>query len=133
MSGPVAPNPTAASALEQRFALDVQGVDSLRRVARRSPDEGLRQVSRQFEALFMGMVLKSMRDATPASGLLEGQHTRMYMSMLDQQLAQHLSGRGLRLADSMYEQLRRSLGGDAAAASPAGPAGAPPTGAGAAR
>ncbi|WP_431860282.1 flagellar assembly peptidoglycan hydrolase FlgJ [Azospirillum sp.] len=126
MSGPVAPTPTAASALEQRFALDVQGVASLRRAARQSPDEGLRQVSRQFEALFMGMMLKSMRDATPASGLLEGQHSRMYLSMLDQQLAQHLSGRGVRLADAMYEQLRRSLGSDAAAgAAPASPA--PPT------
>lgn len=127
MSGPVAPHPTAAAAVEQRFALDVQGVDSLRRAARRSPDEGLRQVSRQFEALFMGMMLKSMRDATPASGLIDGQHTRMYTSMLDQQLAQHLSGRGMRLADSMYEQLRRSLGSDAAtAAPPAGTAAAAP-------
>ncbi|NKE66175.1 flagellar assembly peptidoglycan hydrolase FlgJ [Ramlibacter sp. RBP-2] len=127
MSSPVAPHPAATAAMEQRFALDVQGVDSLRRTARRSPDEGLRQVSRQFEALFMGMMLKSMRDATPASGLLDGQHTRMYVSMLDQQLAQHLSGRGMRLADSMYEQLRRSLGSDAAAAGPpAGPGAAAP-------
>ena len=128
MNGPVAPHPTAGAAVEQRFALDVQGMDSLRRAARRSPDEGLRQVSRQFEALFVGMMLKSMRDAVPASGLLDGQHTRLYTSMLDQQLAQHLSGRGMRLADSMYEQLRRSLGSDAAAAAP--PAGGPGVAAG---
>lgn len=134
MSGPGVPHTTAAAQLEQRFALDVQGVNALRRTARQSPDEGLRQVSRQFEALFMGMMLKSMRDATPPSGLLEGQHTRMYTSMLDQQLAQHLSGRGMRLADAMYEQLRRSLGGEAGpvAGVPAGTPGALRAAAGAA-
>ncbi|MHB1125287.1 MAG: flagellar assembly peptidoglycan hydrolase FlgJ [Ramlibacter sp.] len=127
MAVPVATHLPAASGLEQRFSLDVQGVASLRRTVRQSPDEGLRQVSRQFEALFMGMMLKSMRDATPASGLFDGQHTRMYTSMLDQQLAQHLSGRGLRLADAMYEQLRRSVGSDAATAGPpAGPSAAAP-------
>ena len=57
-----------AGALDQRFALDVQGVDALRRTVRSSPEEGLKQVSRQFEAMFMNMVLKSMREATPSSG-----------------------------------------------------------------
>ncbi|MDM0021335.1 flagellar assembly peptidoglycan hydrolase FlgJ [Variovorax saccharolyticus] len=97
-----------AGALDQRFALDVQGVDALRRTVRTSPEEGLKQVSRQFEAMFMNMVLKSMREATPSSGLLEGQNQKIYTSMLDQQLSQNLSGRGLGLAEAMLAQLQRA-------------------------
>lgn len=100
------PAPRAA-AFDQRFALDVQGVDSLRRTVRNSPDEGLKQVSRQFEAMFMNMVLKSMREATPTTGLLESEQGKVYLSMLDQQLAQNLSGRGVGLAEAMLAQLRR--------------------------
>jgi peptidoglycan hydrolase FlgJ len=112
-------NPAPTASQEQRFALDVQGLEGLRRAARASPEEGLKQVSRQFEALFMGMLLKSMRDANPSSGLLESQSGKVYQSLLDQQLAQNLSGRGLKLADAMFAQLRRSLSGSDTAASDA--------------
>ena len=97
-----------SGALDQRLALDVQGVDALRYTVRSSPEEGLKQVSRQFEALFMNMVLKSMREATPSSGLLENRDQKIYMSMLDQQLAQNLSGRGVGLAEAMLAQLSRA-------------------------
>jgi peptidoglycan hydrolase FlgJ len=110
-----ASHPVRSSTADQRFALDVRGLDDLRRAARQSPEEGLRQVSRQFEAMFMGMLLKSMRDATPASGLLDSQGGKMYLSLLDQQLAQNLSGRGLRLADALFAQLRRGMAASAEA------------------
>jgi len=100
---------TRNAALDQRFALDVQGVDALRRTVRASPEEGLKQVSRQFEALFMNMVLKSMRQAVPQSGLLDSQNEKLYLSMFDQQLTQNLSGRGVGLAEAMLAQLSRSL------------------------
>ncbi|HYP85637.1 flagellar assembly peptidoglycan hydrolase FlgJ [Variovorax sp.] len=96
-------------ALDQRFALDVQGVDALRRTVHASPQEGLRQVSRQFEAMFMNMVIKSMREAVPQSGLFDSQSQRIYTSMLDQQLAQNLSGRGVGLAEAMLVQLQRQV------------------------
>ncbi|PLC06438.1 flagellar assembly peptidoglycan hydrolase FlgJ [Variovorax sp. RO1] len=98
-----------SGALDQRFALDVQGVDALRRTVRTSPEEGLQQVSRQFEALFMNMVLKSMREATSSSGLLDSQDQKVYLSMFDQQLTQNLSGRGVGLAEAMLAQLRRQM------------------------
>ncbi|MDN6882611.1 flagellar assembly peptidoglycan hydrolase FlgJ [Variovorax sp. CAN2819] len=98
-----------SGALDQRFALDVQGVDALRRTVRSSPEEGLQQVSRQFEALFMNMVLKSMREATPSSGLFGSQDQKVYLSMFDQQLTQNLSGRGVGLAEAMLAQLRRGM------------------------
>ncbi|MDP9902281.1 flagellar assembly peptidoglycan hydrolase FlgJ [Variovorax ginsengisoli] len=104
-----------SGALDQRFSLDVQGVDALRRTVRSTPDEGLKQVSRQVEAMFMNMVIKSMREATPSSGLLDSQSQKVYMSMLDQQLSQSLSGRGLGLAEAMQAQLARTANGSTAA------------------
>lgn len=108
-------NLPAAGVLDQRLSLDVQGVDELRRTARASPQEGMKQASKQFEVMFMNMVLKSMREATPSDGLFSSQSEKMYTSMLDQQLSQNLSGRGLGLADAMYAQLSRMAGGEAAA------------------
>ncbi|WP_041741327.1 flagellar assembly peptidoglycan hydrolase FlgJ [Collimonas fungivorans] len=106
-SGPV--SNSRSGDLDQRFALDVQGVDALRRTTRNSPQDGLKQVSRQFEAMFMQMVLKSMREATPSDGMFDSQQEKMYTSMLDQQLAQNLSGRGLGLAEAMQAQLSRAV------------------------
>lgn len=110
----------ASGVLDQRLSLDVQGVDELRRTARSSPQEGMKQASKQFEVMFMGMVLKSMREATPSEGLFGSQSEKMYTAMLDQQLAQNLSGRGLGLADAMYAQLSRMAAGQGAAPAEAG-------------
>ncbi|WP_372826294.1 flagellar assembly peptidoglycan hydrolase FlgJ [Polaromonas sp.] len=104
----------SSGVLDQRLSLDVQGVDALRRTVRSSPQEGMKQASKQFEVMFMQMVLKSMREATPSDGMFGSQQEKMYTSMLDQQLAQNLSGRGLGLAETMFAQLKRSAGGDAA-------------------
>jgi len=117
-------NTPAAGVLDQRLSLDVQGVDELRRTARSSPQEGMKQASRQFEVMFMSMVLKSMREATPSDGMFSSQSEKMYTSMLDQQLAQNLSGRGLGLADAMYAQLSRMAGGDTSLPADALPPGA---------
>lgn len=108
--------PAAGGVLDQRLSLDVQGVDALRRTVRNSPEEGMKQAAKQFEVMFMQMVLKSMRDATPTEGLLGSQQEKMYTSMLDQQLTQNLSGRGLGLAEAMLAQLSRAMGSEAAPA-----------------
>ena len=118
--------PAGAGVLDQRLSLDVQGVDALRRTVRSSPGEGMKQAAKQFEVMFMQMVLKSMRDATPTEGLLGGQQEKMYTSMLDQQLAQNLSGRGLGLAEAMLAQLSRTMGSETAQAMPLAPAAAMP-------
>ena len=107
-------NSSASGVLDQRLSLDVQGVDALRRTVRTSPVEGMKQASKQFEVMFMQMVLKSMREAAPSDGMFNSQQEKMYTSMLDQQLAQNLSGRGLGLAEAMFAQLSRTMGGEAA-------------------
>ena len=122
-------NPSTSGVLDQRLSIDVQGVDALRRTVRTSPQEGMKQASKQFEVMFMQMVLKSMRDATPSDGMFSSSQEKTYTSMLDQQLSQNLSGRGLGLAEAMFSQLSRTMGDSAAdGSSEPGPVGKLPAG-----
>ena len=118
ISSPSLPGASASGVLDQRLSLDVQGVDALRRTVRTSPQEGMKQASKQFEVMFLQMMLKSMRDATPSDGMFSSSQEKTYTSMLDQQLSQNLSGRGLGLAEAMFTQLSRTMGGDAAELAP---------------
>ncbi|WP_175951318.1 flagellar assembly peptidoglycan hydrolase FlgJ [Burkholderia sp. BCC0405] len=99
-----------ANDLTQRFALDVQGFDALRAQARQSPQAGAKAVAGQFDAMFTQMMLKSMRDASPDGGLFDSHTSKMYTSMLDQQLAQQMSKRGIGVADALMKQLLRNAG-----------------------
>ncbi|MBU9620311.1 flagellar assembly peptidoglycan hydrolase FlgJ [Burkholderia multivorans] len=104
-----------ATDLTQRFALDVQGFDALRAQAKQSPQGGAKAVAGQFDAMFTQMMLKSMRDATPEGGLFDSHTSKMYTSMLDQQLAQQMSSRGIGVADALMKQLMRNAGQGAGA------------------
>ncbi|WP_423195597.1 MULTISPECIES: flagellar assembly peptidoglycan hydrolase FlgJ [unclassified Cupriavidus] len=102
---------TSAGDISQRFALDTQGFEALKNQARAGNNENtLKAAAKQFEAVFTQMVLKSMRDATPQDGMFDSEQTKLYMSMMDQQLSQQLSARGIGLADAMYRQLARAAG-----------------------
>jgi flagellar protein FlgJ len=109
-------NATQASAqgsaqdVSQRFALDTQGFEMLKHSARANDGSALNAAAKQFEAVFTQMVLKSMRDATPQDGLFDSEQGKLYMSMLDQQLSQQMSSRGIGLADVMVKQLARANG-----------------------
>lgn len=97
----------SASDISSRLALDAQSVGQLRLQAKSDPVAGARAAAQQFEALFLNMMLKSMRDASPQSGLFDDANTELYTGMLDAQLAQKLSqGRGIGLADMMLRQMR---------------------------
>ncbi|WP_042880816.1 flagellar assembly peptidoglycan hydrolase FlgJ [Cupriavidus necator] len=107
MSTPLPPQ----AELTQRFALDTQGFEALKHSARNGADAStLRAAARQFEAVFTQMVLKSMRDATPQEGIFDNEQSKLYMSMMDQQLAQQMSSRGIGLAEVMVRQLARAAG-----------------------
>ncbi|MEW6590596.1 MAG: flagellar assembly peptidoglycan hydrolase FlgJ [Pseudomonadota bacterium] len=91
--------------LASKFALDVQGVNALKLEARQATPEALRATAQQFEAVFLNMLMKSMREATPQDGMFDSEQTRMYTAMLDQQLTQKLASRGIGLAEVMVRQL----------------------------
>lgn len=100
------------------LAASAQSLDKLRAQAKQSPDQALKAAAQQFETVFMNMMLKSMRDATPQDGMFDNEQTKMFTGMLDQQLAQNMSSRGVGLADAMVKQLSRTLAPNAAAALP---------------
>lgn len=91
------------------IALDTQSVDALRQSAKQNTPEGLKTVAKQFEALFMNMMLKSMREASPQDGTFDNAQSRMYTSMLDQKLSQNLASRGIGLADVLIRQLSNTV------------------------
>ncbi len=89
---------------------DFQGLAELRAKARTDSPDALRETAEQFEAVFLQMMLKSMREATLKGGLFESQNTEFYEGMFDQQLAVNLAqGQGLGLADVIVRQLSRSV------------------------
>lgn len=89
------------------LAIDATGLSSLKKSARDNSPEAIRGVAKQFEAIFLGMMLKSMRDAMPSNGPLDNEQSRTFTTMLDQQLTQNLVGKGVGLADMLVKQLTK--------------------------
>lgn len=69
----------------------------------------LRAAARQFESLFLEMMLRSMRDASLGDPMFGGGEMETYRDMHDREVARSMTaGSGLGLADLMVGQLRRS-------------------------
>jgi flagellar protein FlgJ len=88
-----------------RFALDVKGLDGLKRAAAKDPQAQLKEAAKQFEAVFLGQMLKSMRDAGFKSDLTDNRQIQFYQSLLDQQLSQNMAGKGTGIAEMLVRQL----------------------------
>ena len=85
---------------------DFYGLANLKNQARKDSPEALKEVARQFEAIFLSNVLKGMREAKLADGITDNDQSKFYNDMYDQQLAVHLSGKpGVGLADLIVKQL----------------------------
>ena len=91
--------------IADKLAFDAKGLDELRQTVRSNSPESLKAAATQFEALFMSMMLKSMRQAGGQDGMFDSEQSRMYTSMLDQQLSQKMASRGIGLADAMVRQM----------------------------
>lgn len=100
---PIDAPPTGIDA--PRLATDARALDDLRRAARSGSGGAAKAAARQFEQVFVQMLMKSMRDASPGSDPLSGSATRMYQGMLDAQWAQALAQRGVGLAPIIEKQL----------------------------
>jgi flagellar protein FlgJ len=87
------------------LAVDSQSLSKLRLQAKQTPDQALKAAAKQFESVFLNMMLKSMREATPQEGMFDSEQTKMFTGMLDQQLAQTMASRGVGLAEVMVRQL----------------------------
>jgi flagellar protein FlgJ len=92
------------------LASDTRSLDALKRRAATDPQGAVRAVARQFEALFMQELMKSMRSSTLASGLLDNEGSKLGGEMLDSQLSTQMTGLPGGLSDAIARQLERQMG-----------------------
>lgn len=92
--------------LSDKLAFDSKSLDGLKQSAKNNSPDALKSAAKEFEALFMNMMLKSMRQASSSQDSpFENEQSRMYTSMLDQQFSQNMASRGMGLADALVKQL----------------------------
>jgi flagellar protein FlgJ len=101
--------------LSGKFALDTNSLGDLKQSAKAGSPEALKGAATQFESMFINMMMKSMRDATPQDGMMDSQETKTFTTMLDQQMSQKLAKRGIGLADVLVRQLSTEKSGQALA------------------
>ena len=94
-NGGLAADPTALNAL--RYGAGKDGNDKA----------ALKEAAKQFESLFMRELIKSMREATQKSGLMEGEGADLGTDLLDQQFAVQLSGLPGGLSEVVVNHLPR--------------------------
>jgi flagellar protein FlgJ len=109
----------AVTPVNPSFYADPSALAALKHDAKAQDPEALKQAAKQFESLFVKMLLKTMREASEGFGdsLFSSDQTEFYQSMFDDQMAVHLSqGPGLGLAEMLVRQLSQG----AASQSPSG-------------
>lgn len=99
-----------------RAYTDFAGLNDIKATGREDSAAGLRQVAEQFEAIFIDLVLDSMRKASAAfseGNYLQSNETEFHQQNFDNQLSLHLAGgRGIGLAESLYQQMLNQYQGD---------------------
>jgi flagellar protein FlgJ len=104
-------NSISAFDASNQLALDTNSLSGLKKSAKENSPEAIKGVAKQFEAIFINMMLKSMRDASPQDGVFNTEQNKLYTSMFDQQLSQKLAaGKGIGLADVLVKQLSKAAG-----------------------
>jgi flagellar protein FlgJ len=99
--------PTSSS---NALAADARTLSSLKLQAGQNTPQAIKEAAKQFESLFMRELLKSMREATMKSGLLDSPQGNLGMDLLDQQFAVQMSGQPGGLSDLIAKQLTRQMG-----------------------
>lgn len=88
---------------------DLSSLQQLRATAKKDETAAIKQAAQQFESVFMGMLMQSMRKANASFGEenpLNSQATEFFRDMHDSQMSAELSKQGaLGLADLMVQQL----------------------------
>lgn len=102
---------STSSRLSNALAVDVQSLNHLKSEAGKNSAAAVRETAKQFESLFMREMIKSMREATMKSGMLDSAQGDLGTDMLDQQLSVQMSGRAGGLSEAIARQLERQMGG----------------------
>lgn len=72
-------------------------------------DETLMAACREFESIFLHMMIRQMRNTIPENDLIEKSHAReIFEDLHDEELAKNMAeGQGIGLAKQMYQQMSR--------------------------
>jgi flagellar protein FlgJ len=98
--------PAAANADVTGSYLDFGGLGKLKGMAHGDAKAATRETAQQFEAMFLQMMMKSMRDATPKSDLVESAGKDTFESMFDKEVSVAMAKRGsLGLADMLVKNM----------------------------
>ena len=96
--------PTSTSTT--RSYLDFDGLSQLKGQARQDAKSATRETAQQFEALFLQMTMKSMRESIIKSDLSDDKTIATYESMFDKEVSVQLAKRNsLGLADMLVRNL----------------------------
>ncbi len=109
------------SGVEASAYTDLGALAELKARARARDPAAARAAARQVEAMFLQLMLRSMRQASGEDPLFSSEQMRLYRDLFDRQIAIELATRG---GLGLAEMLERRLGGPGAPAAEGGPAGA---------
>lgn len=104
---------TYQDALQEKSGVDEGSFEQALAEAKASGDtEKLREVSDQLEAVFINMMMKTMRQSIPETdGIFKkSEAEKMFQSMLDEEYANNLaSAGGIGLSDMIFDQMEKYL------------------------
>jgi len=101
-----APLPAASAADVTGSYLDFGGLGKLKGQARTDAKSATRETAQQFEAMFLQMMMKSMRDASPKSDLVESPGKDTFEAMFDKEVSVSMAKRNtLGIADLLVKHM----------------------------
>jgi peptidoglycan hydrolase FlgJ len=98
------------SSLSNALTADANALGKLKLQAGQDSPAAIKEAAKQFESLFMRELIKSMRQATMKSGMLDNAGSDLGTDLLDQQFAVQMSGQPGGLSDLIAAQLSRQMG-----------------------
>ncbi len=108
-------SPVASNSL----AADAHSLDALKATANKDGPAAIKEAAKQLESLFMRELIKSMRQATMKSGMLDSPGGDLSADLLDQQLSVSMSGLPGGLSAAIERQLsQQTVGAEATKAAP---------------
>jgi len=97
--------PPAAAAMTGSY-LDFGGIGKLKGQAHSDAKAATRETAQQFEAMFLQMMMKTMRDAVPKSGLNESAAEETFQGMFDKEVSLAMAKRStLGIADLLMKNM----------------------------
>jgi len=100
---------TLGTSSPNALAADGRSLNALKLNAGQDSPAAIKEAAKQFESLFMRELIKSMREATMKSGMMDNAGSDLGTDLLDQQLAVTMSGQPGGLSELIAKQLSKQV------------------------